>query len=132
MKTVTDLFDIVLLLVILGIMLPALFGYINPLVSPESYGFSAADDKTMKLAEGDVLLSGSDDCLSAAEIVLMTRYSAEDKLNTFVLPNGYIIKGDESYMPNTAQNTAQAQGALAPAQKYAARYDYKADVWRIE
>lgn len=134
MKTVVDFFDFVLLIIVLGIMLPVLFGYINPLMNTESWGFSAHDDKTMKLAEGDMLISGAGDNLTAAEVLLMTRYSIQENINTnrFILPNGYTVTIDENYQFIMDTNTQQAKNSLNTSSKYIIEYDYTADVWRIK
>lgn len=134
MKTVIEIFDIVLLIIILGIMLPVMFVYINPLTDTESWGFSVYDDKTMKLAEGDVLTSGTGDKMTAAEVLLMTRYSIQENINTnrFILPNGYTVTIDENYQFIMDTNTQQAKNSLNTSYKYAVEYDYTADVWRIK
>jgi hypothetical protein len=134
MKVTTDMFDFVLLVVLLGMMLPFIFGAIGPLIDMEAWGFDAAGDKTMKQHGGDVLTLGelfADDSMTAAEIVLLTRVHDRDTVspNRYRLPSGAVITVDGDYPVFMAEATARAQAALDPALRYRMRYDFEAGLW---
>lgn len=129
MKTIADIFDIVFLLVILGIMLPFLFSSVNTLTDDASYGFEVQDDKTMKLNQGDVY-SISNDSYTAADVILMLKTANTEKLS-YCLPNGTIIKVNEDYNEKIDYYTALARSCLDSTKRYSVKYDYTAGVWRI-
>jgi hypothetical protein len=137
MKVVTDMFDIVLLFVLLGLMLPFKFGAIGPLIDMELWGFEAIDDKTMKFHGGDVLTLGelyADDSMTAAEIVLLTRVHNRDTVspNRYMLPSGEIITVDGDYPVLMDEATITAQMSLYPTWRYRLVYDYEAGLWIFE
>jgi len=133
-KTTTEMFDFVLLVIILGLMLPFLFGAIPPLTGMENWGFNGTDDKTMKQQGGDVLFANelyADDSMTAAEIVLMTKVHDRDTVrpNRYRLPNGAIITVDGDYRTFINEYTAMAQAALDPARRYRVGYDFNTNMW---
>ena len=134
MKISTEIFDFALLLIMLGLMLPFIFGAVGPLTDMERWGFETSDDKTMKLHGGDVLFLNelyADDSLTAAEIVLMSRVHSRDtvKPNRYRLPNGIIITVNDDYRTFINENTALVRMSLDPARRYRLIYDYEADLW---
>jgi len=134
MKIVTDMFDYVLLFVLLGLMLPFLFSAINPLTDMANWGFDTEDDKTMKLHGGDVLTLAelyADNSMTAAEVVLMTRVHDRDTVypNRYRLPGGAVVTVDGDYPVFMDEATARAQAALDPARRYRLRYDHEARIW---
>lgn len=137
MKITTEMFDFVLLLVLLGLMLPFLFGQTTPLTDMNSWGFAASDDKTMKQHGGDVLPHDelyADDSMTAAEIVLLTRVYNHDTVrpSRYRLPDGSVITVDNDYAVFMDESTAKAQAVLDPARRYRLVYDYGADVWVLQ
>ena len=134
MKTITEMFDYILLIIMLGLMLPFLFGAIPPLTDMENWGFIGTDDKTMKQQGGDILFLNelyADDSMTAAEIVLMTRVHNRDTVspNRYRLPDGVIITVDDNYRIFINEYTARTQAALDPARRYRMVYDYTAGLW---
>jgi hypothetical protein len=135
-KIVTELFDFVLLLVLLGLMLPFLFGATEPLVDMTSWGFYQADDKTMKMHGGDILSLDelyADDSMTAAEIMLMARVHNRETIqpSRYRLPNGTTIVVDGDYPIFMNENANRVRAALDPARRYRMDYDYDADLWQI-
>jgi hypothetical protein len=136
MKITAELFDVVLIVLLLGMMLPFIFGAVSPLMDREAWGFGATDDKTMKRHGGDVLTLGelyADDSLTAAEVVLLTRVHDRDTVspNRYRLPDGTVILVDGGYRAAMNDATAKARAALDPAYRYRVVYDYEAGLWNI-
>ena len=137
MKITTELFDFVLLLILLGLMLPFIFGAVAPLTDMGGWGFDTPDDKSMKLHGGDVLALDelyADDSMTAAEIVLLTRVydRATVTPSRYRLPNGTVITVDADYPAFKDESTVKARMALDPARRYRVVYDFEAGLWQIQ
>jgi hypothetical protein len=128
------MFDFILLIVLIGLMLPFVFGAVSPIVDMKTWGFDRTEDKTMKQHSGDVLTLDelyADDSMTAAEIVLLTRVHDRNTVNPnrYRLPNGIIITVDSDYPALMNETTARVQAALDPALRYRLTYDSEADLW---
>ena len=111
MKSFIDIFDYILLIIILGLMLSFLFSTAGSMLNEESYGFAPGGDKTMKLATGVLLLTEltEDDKLTASEIMLMTKVAEADTLKyDFTLP-----------------------GILDNTREYTLAFDYETQKWKF-
>ncbi len=134
MKTVVEVFDIALLLIVLGLMLPFTFTSSNELVDMKNWGFTETEDKTLKRSEGDILLDVvTNDNLTAAEIILMTEVAdiGAIKNSNFTLPNGRLVEIADNYYSTKSSHITAAQGSLDKARKYSITYDYTAATWRL-
>lgn len=134
MKNVADIFDIILLIIVLGIMLPILFGSIKPLINMESWGFTDKDDKTMRSYKGDVLIDATGNgSVTAAEILLMAETASKDilKYNGFILPDGQSIIFDDNYEINKNGYLTAIRNSLENTRLYEIKFDYEAGIWRI-
>jgi hypothetical protein len=134
MKNIVIFFDIVLLVLVLGIMLPFLLGGIKPLTSMESWGFSGNDDKTMKLYEGDVLSQTiHNDSLPAAEIMLMAESAGNYglKYNGLILPGGQTVVFDNEFVGNRALYLNIIRNSLNNTRRYMLVFDDGIKLWRV-
>lgn len=134
MKDVSDVFDIVLLIVILTVMLPFMFRAVNELNDPCSFGFIDSDDKSMKAVNGGIEANPyQTDTYSAAEIVL--RFLVLDRPNTetelYVLPDGTTIEVTNEYRNMKSIVLASLISSLNKNIRYSVTYNTELDAWEI-
>ena len=137
MKITSEMFDMVLLIILLGLMLPFIFSAVGPLTDMAAWGFCDADDKTMKQHGGDILFLNelyADDSMTAAEVVLLTRMHDRDTVrpNRYRLPGGSVVTVDDDYRLFMNDYTAAAQAALDPARRWRLIYNFEAGIWVIQ
>jgi len=135
MKNVVVIFDVVLLILVLGIMLPFLFGTVKPLTDMENWGFVTKDDKTMKLYGGDVFTEiAQKDKVTVPELLLMIETGGSNSVqyNGFLLlnDNNNPIIFDSNYLKNKDGYLDFAK-SLNKSLNYTIEFDYKTAFWRV-
>lgn len=134
MKILDDFIDLVLLIAVLGMMLPCLFGTLYQMQNMNNWGFRLQEDKTATVLRGDTAdVIANENAMTAAEVILFVANSGNERIakNKIMLPNGVIITVDDKFAEDADKTASALKTSLNANSKYQITFDYKSDVWRV-
>lgn len=130
MKDIDDIFDVVLLIVVLAAMLPTMIRSVISMQDMGNWGFRQQADKTAQIFTGDYISHTSDEEeLNAYEVIalLLSSNNTCIKYNRVILPDSTVIDmSDARYNDSIKRivNELIESGALTADKKYTVTFVY--------